>query len=165
MRAPSQPYSGLEVVMVGRAGRYYPVSLKTSALHIGLHRASFECSVFKVITHPVVQREVRPYFPRILNVEAVDVVCGVNLRRANSDLELCWKARIGSRTRETFVKTEMELGEQREVREVTDVEPGLHRMRAVGPGKIINKLVAILIGTLWAAERSSNVKVRALLAG
>ena len=59
----------------------------------------------------------------------------------------------------------MELRKQREVREVTYVEAGLHRMHAVRPRQVVYVLVAILIRTLRATERRANIEVCPLLAG
>src|SRR4030095_16392930 len=154
MRAPRQAYSGLEVIMVRRAGRDNTITLQTSARHVGLYRASLEGAVFKIVTHAVVQCEVRSYLPRILNVEAIDVIRGVDLGRPDSDLELRRQARIGRGARGGLVEGDMELSEHGGIREVTDVKPGLHCMRTVGPGEVVNKLIPVLIGALRTTECS-----------
>src|SRR2546423_3370 len=143
MRTPCEADSRLPVVVVGRAGRNYAVPLHAPALHAGFDRATFEGAVFHVVSNAVVQSEVWLQLPGILNVRAVDIVGGVDLRRSDSNLELRRKSGIGRRSGEALVQAKVELREQREVREVAYVDARLHRMRAMRPREVVDVLVAV----------------------
>ena len=98
--------------MVGRTSWDDSVPLQAAALNIGLDRAAVECAIFNVVTHTIVDGQVRSGLPRILNVEPVDIVRGFDLRRSDPNLELTWQSFVWRRSWEPCVQTELELGEQ-----------------------------------------------------
>src|SRR6266404_3583440 len=146
--------------MVFRASWDDPVGLEAATRRIGLGAAG-KCTIFNVVTNPVVDRPVGTNVPAILDIQPVNIVERVDEAGTRRDRKRC---RSGG-TSEAFPLSEMKLLEERVVRKVADIKPGLNGVRAVGPGETIQVLKPVLQPTLRATEGCAMVEVRSPLTG
>src|SRR4029077_4303237 len=149
----SKAQTRLPVIFVRRARGNKTVALETGAVW-PLDLSTLECSRLKVIAYTSVHGQLPGDLPGVLDVEAVNVVLGSYFAWTKRDRQTGW--RKGSACTTGRLLPKVELREERVPGIVADIETGLPGVVAVGPGKVVDVLIALLQTALRATEISAG---------